>query len=70
MQMSDFTDSLEKIMLGAPRGILLSAADRERTAYHESGHALVGMLTLGRRPGAQGLDHPPRHGARRHALDA
>jgi cell division protease FtsH len=44
-QMSDFTDSLEKIMLGAPRGIMLSVADRERTAYHESGHALVGMLT-------------------------
>jgi cell division protease FtsH len=45
VQMSDFTDSLEKIMLGSPRGILLSPADRERTAYHESGHALVGMLT-------------------------
>jgi cell division protease FtsH len=44
-QMADFTDSLEKIMLGAPRGIMLSVADRERTAYHESGHALVGMLT-------------------------
>jgi cell division protease FtsH len=48
--MSDFTDSLEKIMLGAPRGILLSPADRERTAYHESGHALVGMLTAGADP--------------------
>ncbi|HVW17493.1 MAG TPA: ATP-dependent zinc metalloprotease FtsH [Solirubrobacteraceae bacterium] len=46
----DFTDSLEKIMLGAPRGIVLSAADRERTAYHESGHALVGMLTPGADP--------------------
>ncbi len=45
VEMSDFTDSLEKIMLGSPRGILLSPADRERTAYHESGHALVGMLT-------------------------
>ena len=43
--MADFTESLEKIMLGAPRGILLSPEDRERTAYHESGHALVGMLT-------------------------
>jgi cell division protease FtsH len=43
--MADFTDSLEKIMLGAPRGIVLSQEDRERTAYHESGHALVGMLT-------------------------
>jgi len=45
VKMSDLTDSLEKIMLGSPRGILLSPADRERTAYHESGHALVGMLT-------------------------
>ncbi len=45
VQMSDLTDSLEKIMLGAPRGIILSPEDRERTAYHESGHALVGMLT-------------------------
>ena len=50
VKMSDFTDSLEKIMLGSPRGILLSPADRERTAYHESGHALVGMLTAGADP--------------------
>ncbi|HWF33011.1 MAG TPA: ATP-dependent zinc metalloprotease FtsH [Solirubrobacteraceae bacterium] len=50
VQTSDFTDSLEKIMLGSPRGILLSPADRERTAYHESGHALVGMLTSGADP--------------------
>jgi cell division protease FtsH len=50
VQMADFTDSLEKIMLGSPRGILLSPADRERTAYHESGHALVGMLTDGADP--------------------
>ncbi len=48
--MSDFTDSLEKILLGAPRGIVLLPADRERTAYHESGHALVGMLTTGADP--------------------
>jgi cell division protease FtsH len=50
VQMPDFTDSLEKIMLGSPRGILLSQADRERTAYHEAGHALVGMLTPGADP--------------------
>jgi cell division protease FtsH len=50
VQMADFTDSLEKILLGAPRGILLQPADRERTAYHESGHALVGMLTPGADP--------------------
>jgi cell division protease FtsH len=50
VQTSDFTDSLEKILLGAPRGIVLSTADRERTAYHEAGHALVGMLTPGADP--------------------
>src|SRR4029077_1559479 len=48
--MADLTDSLEKILLGAPRGIVLAPADRERTAYHESGHALVGMLTPGADP--------------------
>jgi cell division protease FtsH len=50
VEMADLTDSLEKIMLGAPRGILLAPADRERTAYHEAGHALVGMLTPGADP--------------------
>ncbi len=50
VQSVDLTDSLEKILLGAPRGIVLSAADRERTAYHEAGHALIGMLTAGADP--------------------
>jgi len=50
VQTADFTDSLEKILLGAPRGIVLSPVDRERTAYHEAGHALVGMLTPGADP--------------------
>ena len=50
VQTGDFTDSLEKILLGAPRGIVLSLVDRERTAYHEAGHALVGMLTPGADP--------------------
>ncbi|MFL5863623.1 MAG: ATP-dependent zinc metalloprotease FtsH [Solirubrobacteraceae bacterium] len=48
--MADLNDSLEKILLGAPRGIVLAPADRERTSYHESGHALVGMLTPGADP--------------------
>src|SRR5690606_4476385 len=50
VQMADFTDALEKIVLGAPRGVVLSDADRRRTAYHEAGHALVGMLTPGADP--------------------
>jgi cell division protease FtsH len=47
---ADFTDALEKIVLGSERRILLSAEDRRRTAYHEAGHALVGMLTPGADP--------------------
>ena len=67
---ADFTDALERIVLGAERKVMLSPEDRRRTAYHEGGHAIVGMLTAGRRPGAQGLDHPARHGARRDVLGA
>jgi cell division protease FtsH len=48
--MSDFSDSLEKIVLGAARKIVLSDADRRRTAYHEAGHALTGMLSDGADP--------------------
>jgi cell division protease FtsH len=47
---SDFADALERILLGAPRGTLLSDDDRRRVAYHEAGHALVGMLTPGADP--------------------
>jgi cell division protease FtsH len=46
----DFTDAIEKIILGAERQIVMTDADRERTAYHESGHALVGILTPGADP--------------------
>jgi cell division protease FtsH len=46
----DFTDAIEKIVLGAERQVVMTDADRERTAYHESGHALVGMLTPGADP--------------------
>jgi cell division protease FtsH len=46
----DFTAAIEKAILGAERQIVMSDADRERTAYHESGHALVGMLTAGADP--------------------
>ncbi|MEN3361133.1 MAG: cell division protease FtsH [Mycobacteriales bacterium] len=48
--MAEFTDALEKVVLGAPRSITMTAAERERTAYHESGHALLGMLTPGADP--------------------
>ena len=46
----DFTDAMEKIVLGTARRIVLSEEDRRRTAYHESGHALLGMLEPGADP--------------------
>jgi cell division protease FtsH len=46
----DFTDAIEKIVLGTARKVVMSQADRERTAYHEAGHALVGMLSDGADP--------------------
>jgi cell division protease FtsH len=50
VEQRDFTDAIEKILLGAERQVVMTDADRRRTAYHESGHALVGMLTPGADP--------------------
>ena len=46
----DITDALERIVLGAERKVMISEEDRRRTAYHEAGHAIVGMLTPGADP--------------------
>jgi len=47
---ADFTDALERIVLGAERQVMMTTEDRNRTAYHEAGHAIVGMLTEGADP--------------------
>jgi cell division protease FtsH len=46
----DFTDAMERIVLGAERKVMISEEDKRRTAYHESGHAIMGMLTPGADP--------------------
>jgi cell division protease FtsH len=46
----DFTDAMERIVLGAERKVMISHEDRRRTAYHEAGHAIMGMLTAGADP--------------------
>ncbi len=50
VHLADFTDALEQIILGAERKIMMTEADRERTAFHEAGHALLGMLEPGADP--------------------
>jgi cell division protease FtsH len=47
---ADFTDALEKLQLGAARSIVMPEEERVRTAYHEAGHALLGMLLPGADP--------------------
>jgi cell division protease FtsH len=46
----DFLDALEKIVLGPERPLLLTAQDRERIAYHEGGHAILGLVVAGADP--------------------
>src|SRR5581483_1891279 len=40
----DFFQAIEKIVLGAERQVILTPEDRRRIAYHEAGHALMGLL--------------------------
>jgi cell division protease FtsH len=50
VRMADFGEAIEKTLLGSERKLLLSDLDRERIAYHESGHALLGLLVPGADP--------------------
>ncbi|WP_171114431.1 MULTISPECIES: ATP-dependent zinc metalloprotease FtsH [Streptomyces] len=47
---SDLSEALEKVQLGAERALVMPEEERRRTAYHESGHALLGMLQPGADP--------------------
>jgi cell division protease FtsH len=46
----DFLDALEKIVLGPERPLILSRAEKERIAYHEGGHTILGLLVPGADP--------------------
>ncbi|MDH6219312.1 ATP-dependent zinc metalloprotease FtsH [Streptomyces pseudovenezuelae] len=47
---ADLSEALEKVQLGAERPLVMPVEERRRTAYHESGHALLGMLQPGADP--------------------
>jgi cell division protease FtsH len=46
----DFLDALEKIVLGPERPLLMGPEERERIAYHEGGHAILGLVVPGADP--------------------
>jgi cell division protease FtsH len=46
----DLTEALEKVQLGTARKVVIPEEERRRTAYHEAGHALLGMLQPGADP--------------------
>lgn len=62
VRMSDLTSALEKILLGVERNIAVDPVERQRTAYHESGHALLAMLEPGADP-VRKISIIPRGGA-------
>src|SRR5882672_4837737 len=41
---ADFLDALEKLVLGPARALVMTPEDRERVAYHEGGHTILGLL--------------------------
>ncbi|MFZ3597203.1 ATP-dependent zinc metalloprotease FtsH [Streptomyces sp. BH104] len=47
---TDLSEALEKVQLGAERPLVMPDEERRRTAFHESGHALLGMLQPGADP--------------------
>ena len=50
VHLKDFMDALEKIQLGPARPIVLSQRERELVAFHEGGHAILGLILPGGDP--------------------
>jgi len=51
VEMDDFEDAKDKVMMGAERkSMIISDEERRTTAYHESGHTLVAKLLPGTDP--------------------
>jgi cell division protease FtsH len=46
----DFYQAIDRVLLGTERHLVMTQSDRERIAYHESGHALLGLLLPGADP--------------------
>jgi cell division protease FtsH len=48
VEMEDFESAKDKIFMGAERkSMVITAEEKKKTAYHESGHAIIGMTLPG-----------------------
>lgn len=48
VEMEDFESAKDKIFMGAERkSMVITPEDKKKTAYHESGHAIIGMTLKG-----------------------
>ena len=71
VDMQDFEDAKDKVMLGVERrSLVLTEEERKLTAYHEAGHAIVALKIPGSDPDPQGHHRAARPGARAHRLAA
>ena len=68
LSMREFAAALDKVQLGTARVIVIPEEERRRTAYHESGHAILGMLFARRGPGAEDHHRAARPRDGRHRL--
>ena len=51
VEMTDMTEAKDKVLMGKERrSLVLSDKEKENTAYHEAGHALISLLTPGTDP--------------------
>jgi len=58
---SEFEEAKDKVMMGAERkSLVMSEEEKMLTAYHEAGHAIVGLNVVGRHSRAQGDHHSAR----------
>ena len=67
---ADFTDALERIVLGAERKVMMTPRGPPPHRLPRGRSRARRDADAGRRPGAEDLDHPARAGARRHVLGA
>ncbi len=69
--MEEFDRAKDKIMMGAERrSMVMTEEEKRNTAYHESGHAIVGFERARARSGVQSDHHPARQSLGGHHVPA